>query len=96
MRISRTICSNALICRAITDFIHGRHFALRCALHNEVEFVKAWVFNLEFEKEAVKLRFRQRIGAFHLQRVLRRHDEEGQLEDSLLSGNGHGFFLHRF
>jgi hypothetical protein len=34
----------------------------------------------DVEHEAIELRFRQRIGAFELDRVLRREDEERPLE----------------
>jgi len=50
----------------------------------------------ELEKEAVKLRLRQRIGAVLLDRVLGGEDEKRGVQRMSLAGHGHAFFLHRF
>ena len=59
-------------------------------------FVAAWVADLQLEHEAVNLRFRQRVGAFVFDGILRGQHEERllQLERSL--ANRDLLFLHRF
>ena len=56
----------------------------------------SWHLDEEFEEEAIQLRFRQRIGAVVLDRILRGEHEEGQGQWMRLAGDGHGFLLHRF
>ena len=46
-------------------------------------------------EETDELCFRQRIGAFHLERVLRGHDEERLLQHVRRPGNGYLLLLHR-
>ena len=48
----------------------------------------------ELEKEPVELGFRQRIGSFHLQRVLRSEHEKGPAQVMGLAGDRHRPFLH--
>ena len=61
------------------------------------EFVGTrWVADLELEHEAIDLRLGQRVGAFLLDGVLRRQNEERLLELERLVANGDLPFLHRF
>src|SRR5579884_1226725 len=69
----------------------------RCRLLNDAElFLFVGIIDEDIEHEAVLLRFGQRIGAFLLDRVLRRQDEEriGQLVPR--AADGDLAFLHRF
>jgi hypothetical protein len=52
------------------------------------------LFNFHFEKKAVHLSFGQRIGAFLLDRVLGRHNQERTLQCKGLITDGHSLFLH--
>ena len=49
----------------------------------------------ELEQEPVELGLGQRIGALHLERVLRREHEERRLERVALAGDRHLLLLHR-
>jgi hypothetical protein len=51
---------------------------------------------VELEEEAIELRFRQRVRAFHLERVLRREDDERLIEDVGLLPDGDAVLLHGF
>ena len=53
------------------------------------------VADLDHEHEAVELGFGQRVGAFLLDRVLRRKDEERRIERVGLPRRGDPAFLHR-
>ena len=50
--------------------------------------------DVDLHQEAVELRFRERVGAFLLQRVLRREDMEGRGQIMPLAGDGHMVLLH--
>ena len=50
----------------------------------------------QLEEEAVELRLGKRIGAFLLDRVLRRHDEERLLQFVDRAADGDAVLLHRF
>ena len=53
------------------------------------------VVDVDLHEEPVELGFRQRVGAFLLDRVLRRQDMERCRQAMILTGNGHLAFLHR-
>ena len=53
------------------------------------------VVHHDVEHEAIELRFGQRIGAFQLDRVLRREDQERPLERVLAAAGGDVVLLHR-
>ena len=47
------------------------------ALNDRQLLVMLWIPDEDLEHEAVDLRLRERVGALGLDRILRRHDEEG-------------------
>ena len=51
------------------------------AVEDLVELLAVRERDVELEEEAVELRLGQRVGALHLERVLRREDDERLLED---------------
>ena len=57
--------------------------------------VATGIINADHEHETVELRFGERVGAFLLDRVLRREDEKGLLQFEGVAGNGDPVFLHR-
>ena len=60
------------------------------------EFSAAGIADDQFEKETVELRFRQRISAFLVNRILGGHDKERLLEFANLAAGGDAFLLHGF
>ena len=81
---------------AVHDLLRRRPFAARGAVEDGRHLLAAGVVDDQLEEEAVELGFRQRIGAFLLDRVLRRHHEERlfQLVDG--AADGDAVFLHGF
>ena len=71
-------------------------FALNGPLDDAVQLVAAGVGHQNLHQEAVELRFGKRIGAFHLDRILRGHHEERELEFVRGGAAGDRAFLHRF
>ena len=67
-----------------------------CAVEDLVKIVRFRITDIQFEKEAVELRFGKRVGALHLDRVLRGQHEERARHQVLLSRDGDMSFLHRF
>src|SRR5205809_375990 len=53
---------------------------LRRAIDDRVQLVDGRIADAELEEEAIQLRLRQRVRAFHLTRVLGRQDEERSRE----------------
>ncbi len=49
----------------------------RSAIQNDFEVVHGWILYEQLAEETIELGFRKGIGAFHFERVLCRHDEEG-------------------
>ena len=70
-------------------------FGTGCCDQNIPFFIACRIANVDLQKETVQLRFRQRICAFLLDRVLRSQDMKGRWQSAILSGNGHMVFLHR-
>ena len=73
------------------------HLGLRAfggAVENLSQFRRAGIIDQQFEKEAVELRLRQRVGSFLVDGILCRQHEErfGQSPD--LAGGGDLFLLH--
>ena len=66
------------------------------AVKNLMEIIRLGIIDVQFEKEAVELSFRQRICSLHLDRILRGQHEEGSMHRMLLSSHGDLPFLHRF
>jgi hypothetical protein len=64
------------------------------ALHHAVLLVRRRIANEKLEQEAVRLRFRQRVGALLLDRILRRHDQKGRGQDVGLAAERHLPLLH--
>ena len=58
-------------------------------------FVEVGIVDVDLHQEAVELRFRQRIGAFLLDRVLRREHVEGARHVVAVAGDGDVLLLHR-
>ena len=53
------------------------------------------VTHIDLQQEAVELGFRQGVGAFLLQRILRRQDMKRRGQGIALAGDGHRILLHR-
>jgi hypothetical protein len=64
-------------------------------LHHRGFLVRRRIIDQQLEEEAVGLRLGQRVGAFLLNRVLRRHDEEGAGQRVRLAADGDLPLLHR-
>src|SRR5690348_9355050 len=60
---------------------------LRGAIENIVQFFALGKRNAQLEKKAVELRFRQRIRAFHFERILRGDDKKGFVEQMRYTGD---------
>jgi hypothetical protein len=79
------------------DTLHRRdRLAARHPPENLLLLLTRRVADVQLEHEAVHLRFRQRIGAFLLDRVLRGEDEERLLQLVGRSADGDLLLLHRF
>ena len=74
------------------------HGVARCVVVSRIasNSLGARVAHLELEEEAVELRFGQRIGAFHFDRILRGEHEERPVERARLAADGDAALLHRF
>ena len=76
--------------------LDGRRHA-RSGLRHDFDFiVLRQIIDHHIEHEAVQLRFRQRIRAFHLDGILRRQHEKWQRQYMADAACGHLIFLHRF
>ena len=64
------------------------------ALNDDKLFLFGGVADQDLHHEAVNLRFRQRVGALGLDRILRRHHQEGFRHFVGFAGNRHLPFLH--
>ena len=71
-------------------------FGARRAGKDLREIVNAGHRHVQLEEETIELRFRQRIRAFHLDRVLRREDRERLLERMRHAKHRDMPLLHRF
>ena len=76
------------------EAMHGLFFATRGEGDDGDFFVLAEVIDDDVQHEAVELRFGQRVGAFHLDGVLRGENEEGLGEMHGVSGDGDLMLLH--
>ena len=65
------------------------------AVKNLMEIIRLGIIDVQFEKEAVELSFRQRICSFHFDRILRGQHKEGSTHRMLLSSHGDLPLLHR-
>ena len=77
---------------------HGVHLRLdrhSGPLHDRRELVPLGILNQDLHEEAVQLRLRQRVCAFHFQRVLRRHHQERLLEGVSARPARDRLLLHR-
>ena len=61
-----------------------------------VKIVRFRISYVQFEEEAVELRFGEGVGTLHLDRVLRGKHKEGAGYQMLLSGDRDMSFLHCF
>src|SRR5206468_1133257 len=61
---------------AAQNGLSPRRAGLGRAVENRFQLADLRIFHQQLAKEPVELGFRERIRALHLQRVLRRHDEE--------------------
>ena len=68
---------------------------LRGPVQNFVQFVPVRKGHAQFEKETIELRLRQRICAFHLERVLRGDYQKGFSQQVRDPSCRHLLFLHR-
>ena len=71
-------------------------FALDGALHDAAQLLAAGIGHQNLHQEAVELGFGQRIGAFHLDRVLGGHHQKRAVELMGRRAAGDGPLLHRF
>ena len=84
------------------DQLVGGHRRLRLALvgaggveQDAALGVAVGIIDVDLHQEAVELRFGQRIGAFLLERVLRREHMEGLRQVVARAGDGDVLLLHR-
>ena len=83
------------------ELIPGEHpldpgfVELRRPVENLVQALHVGIADLQLQEEAIELRLGQRIGPFHLQRILRREHEEGQFELVGPLPDRHALLLHR-
>ena len=80
----------------------GAHGRLRLALfhaggveHDLPLVLEIGIVDVDLHQEAVELRFGQGIGAFLLDRILRRQHMEGARNVVPVAGHRHVLFLHR-
>ena len=66
------------------------------AVEDLVKIIRFRISHVQFEKEAVELRFGERVGTLHLDRVLRGKHKERAGYQILFSGHGDMSFLHCF
>jgi hypothetical protein len=66
--------------RGIDDLLRGGRLRRERALDDDLLLGSARIADLDHEQESIDLRFGQPVGALLLDRVLRRHDDEGLLE----------------
>ena len=85
------------ICAGVTTALHvGVPEVFAIDFKNLPLFGARRIADLQFQHEAVNLRFGQRIRAFLLDRILRGEHQERFVELVSLVANGDLFFLHRF
>ncbi len=60
----------------------------------QIGAVRKW--NVQLEEEAIQLGFGQWIRPFHLQRILRRKNDEWLVQNMRALAHGHAVFLHCF
>ena len=65
-------------------------------IQNQVHLRMIRQSHRKLKKEAVQLRFRQRVGSIHFDRILRGEHKIGTLQPVTMSADRHGLFLHRF
>lgn len=88
--------------RHLEDAFSGDHWGgvargvFRRPIQNHFEVVHRWILDQQFAEEAIELGFRERVGPFHFEWVLRRHDEERFGEFMGCSRDRDRMFLHRF
>ena len=69
---------------------HGKTF------ENRQFFLRAGIADVDLHQEAIHLRDRQCIGALGIERIHRRHDDEGIRKRVRLRADRHLALLHRF
>ena len=77
-------------------FAHIAGFRPGGAFENFSELGRRRRHHQELKEKSVELRFGQRIGAFELDRILRRQNHEWRLENMRFAEHGHLLFFHRF
>ena len=82
--------------RAAHDGLQSDFVVLGGDVHNPVEIFARRIFHQNLHQKAIQLRFGQRIGAFHLDRVLRGHHQKRRVQLVAGGAAGDGAFLHRF
>ena len=81
---------------SLQDLLHIGASASGCAGEDFGQFTSRWVADENFEKEAIELGFGQRVSAFLVNGVLRRHDEEGLDEFPYFTARRDAMLLHGF
>jgi len=76
--------------------IHRYRLAAGHPAQNFLFLIARRITDVQLQHEAVDLRFRKRVCAFLLDRVLRRQNEERLFEDVGCAADGDLLFLHRF
>ena len=79
---------------SIDDSVRDGRGSLQPALQHLQFLVAAWIVDTNLHQEPIELRFRQRIGPFVLDGVLRGEDEKGFTERVGRVANGHTTLLH--
>ena len=92
---SRTSSRARSICSPVATAVDLRLVARRRLRQNRALVRRARVVDHHVQHEAIELRFRQRIGAFLLDRILRRQHEQRPIELMADAADGDLVFLHR-
>src|SRR6185437_6947925 len=80
----------------LRDGVDVDRLAARHAAHDLLLFIARRIADAQLEHEPVDLRFRKRVRAFLLDRVLRRQHEKGFFESERRPADRHLLLLHRF
>ena len=81
---------------AVDDRVSGWVLSAGGAIDDFHQVFESGVSDINFEQEAIELRFGERVGSFLLDWVLGREDKEGFVELVGFSGDSDGVLLHRF
>jgi hypothetical protein len=81
---------------AIDDLFELGLVAMNGAVDDAVQVVTGRIEHQDLHEEAIELGFGKRVGAFHLDGILRGHHQEWRFEFMRCGAAGNGAFLHGF